>query len=91
MIVIGIANARSAVATGTMQLYCYHCYWDCYYNNDDCHIFVVIISYYLQDPVVLTEKMTAMTLELVQVSTLMQLKRSGKPIIECSLTSQKRL
>ena len=43
MIVIGIANARSAVATGIMQLYCYHCYWDCYHNNDDCYIFVVII------------------------------------------------
>ena len=91
MIGIGIANARTAVATGTMQLYCYHCYWDCYYNNDDCYIFIVIISYFLQDPVVLTEKMTAMTLELVQVSTLMQLKRSGKPIIECFPTSQKRL
>ena len=91
MIGIGIAIARTAVATGTMQLYCYHCYWDCCYNNDDHCIFIVIISYYLQDPVVLTEKMTAMTLELVQVSTLMQLKRSGKPIIECSLTSQKRL
>ena len=91
MIGIGIANARTAVATGTMQLYYYHCYGDYCYNNDDYYIFSVIISYYLQDPVVSKEKMTAMTLELVQVSTLMQLKRSGKPIIECSLTSQKRL
>ena len=91
MIGIGIANARSAVATDTLQLYCYHCYWDCCCNNDDYYIFIVIISYYLQDPVVLKEKMTAMTLELVQVSTLMQLKRSGKPITECSLMSQKRL
>ena len=40
---------------------------------------------------VLKEKMKAMTLELVQVSTLMQLKRNGKPIIECFLMSQKRL
>lgn len=91
MIGIGIANARTAVATGTMQLYYCHYYWDCCYNNDDCYIFVVIISYYLQDPVVLKEKMTAMTSELEQVSTLMQLKRSGKPIIECFLMSQKRL
>lgn len=91
MIGIGIANARTAVATGIMQLYCYHCYWDFCYNNDDYYIFIIIISYYLQDPVVLKEKMTAMTLELVQVSTLMQLKRSGKPIIECFPMSQKRL
>lgn len=91
MIGMGIANARTAVATGIMQLYCYHCYWDFCYNNDDYYIFIIIISYYLQDPVVLKEKMTAMTLELVQVSTLMQLKRSGKPIIECFPMSQKRL
>ena len=88
MIGIGIANARTAVATGTMQVYCYHCYCDCCFNNDDDYIFIAI---HYQDPVVLKEKMTAMTLELVQVSTLMQLKRSGKPIIECFPTSQKRL
>lgn len=43
MIGIGIANTRTAVATGTMQLYCYHCYWDCYYNNDDFHCYYFIL------------------------------------------------
>ena len=35
-------------------------------------------------------KMTAMTLELVLVSTLTQLKRSGRQITECSHMSQRR-
>ena len=39
---------------------------------------------------VLRAKMTVMTLELVQVSMLMQLRRTGKQITECSLMSQKR-